>query len=155
MNMLAFAINAAERAPLSDNMTLAGIDMLCARTKRRLAGVPAAEENAFVSDMAKFPVATHTDEANRQHYEVPAEFFAIVLGAQRKYSCCFYPNAQTTLDEAETLALEETVSHARLQDGMNILELGCGWGSLSFIWPAGFPMRGLRPFQIRLRSANI
>ncbi len=131
MNMLAFAINAAERAPLSDTMTLAGIDMLCARTKRRLAGVPAAEENAFVTDMAKFPVATHTDEANRQHYEVPAEFFAIVLGAQRKYSCCFYPNAQTTLDEAETLALEETVSHARLQDGMNILELGCGWGSLS------------------------
>lgn len=47
MNMLAFAINAAERAPLSDNMTLAGIDMLCARTKRRLAGVPAAEENRF------------------------------------------------------------------------------------------------------------
>lgn len=139
MNMLAFAINAAERAPLSDNMTLAGIDMLCARTKRRLAGVPAAEENAFVTDMAKFPVATHTDEANRQHYEVPAEFFAIVLGAQRKYSCCFYPNAQTTLDEAETLALEETVSHARLQDGMNILELGCGWGSLSLYMAGRFP----------------
>ncbi len=139
MNMLAFAINAAERAPLSDSITLAGIDLLCARTKRRLAGLPADAEPAFAADMVRFPVATHTDDANRQHYEVPAEFFAIVLGAQRKYSCCFYPNADTTLDDAETFALAQTVSHARLQDGMDILELGCGWGSLSLYMAGRFP----------------
>ena len=139
MNMLAFAINAAERAPLSDSITLAGIDLLCARTKRRLAGLRADAEAAFAADMVRFPVATHTDDANRQHYEVPAEFFAIVLGAQRKYSCCFYPDADTTLDDAETFALAQTVSHARLQDGMDILELGCGWGSLSLYMAGRFP----------------
>jgi len=74
MNMLAFAINAAEKAPLSDALTLTGINFLCNRTKRRLEKVPFDEELNFARDMATFPVATHTDEANRQHYEVPAEF---------------------------------------------------------------------------------
>ncbi|AYM05859.1 cyclopropane-fatty-acyl-phospholipid synthase family protein [Agrobacterium radiobacter] len=139
MNMLAFAINAAERAPLTDAVTLAGIDMLCVRTKRRLANIPDDAELAFAKDMATFPIASHTDEANRQHYEVPAEFFSLVLGAQRKYSCCYYPDATTTLDEAETVALSETVAHAGLRDGMDILELGCGWGSLSLYMAGRFP----------------
>ncbi|UHS57277.1 MULTISPECIES: cyclopropane-fatty-acyl-phospholipid synthase family protein [Agrobacterium] len=139
MNMLAFAINAAEKAPLSDSLTLTGIDFLCNRTKRKLEKVPHDEELAFVRDMGSFPVATHTDEANRQHYEVPAEFFALVLGAQRKYSCCYYPSATTTLDGAETAALAETVKHADIHDGMDILELGCGWGSLSLYLARQFP----------------
>lgn len=139
MNMLAFAINAAERAPLTDAVTLAGIDMLCVRTKRRLANIPDDAELAFAKDMATFPIASHTDEANRQHYEVPAEFFSLVPGAQRKYSCCYYPDATTTLDEAETVALSETVAHAGLRDGMDILELGCGWGSLSLYMAGRFP----------------
>ncbi|SCX06955.1 SAM-dependent methyltransferase [Agrobacterium rosae] len=139
MNMLAFAINTAERAPLSDSLTLAGIDFLCARTKRRMEKVSHDKELAFARDMADFPVAIHTDEANRQHYEVPAEFFSLVLGAQRKYSCCYYPSATTTLDDAETAALAETVKHAGLSDGMDILELGCGWGSLSLYMARQFP----------------
>ncbi len=139
MNMIAFAINAAERVPLSDSLTLAGIDTLCARTRRRLARFPAAAEQSFAADMTGFPVALHTDEANRQHYGVPAEFFAMVLGAQRKYSCCFYPDAETTLDDAETFALNQTAEHAALEDGMDILELGCGWGSLSLYMASRFP----------------
>jgi cyclopropane-fatty-acyl-phospholipid synthase len=94
---------------------------------------------AFVKDMAMFPIASHTDEANRQHYEVPAEFFSLVLGAQRKYSSCYYPDDTTTLDEAETTALSESVAHAGLLDGMDILELGCGWGSLSLYMADRFP----------------
>lgn len=139
MNMLAVAINAAERAPLADSLTLAGIDMLCGRTKRRLAKIPTNAELDFVANMPNFPVASHTDEANKQHYEVPAEFFSLVLGAQRKYSCCYYPNARTTLDEAEDFALAETVEHADLEDGMDILELGCGWGSLSLYMAGRYP----------------
>lgn len=139
MNMLAVAINAAERAPLADSLTLAGIDMLCGRTKRRLAKIPTNAELDFVANMPNFPVASHTDEANKQHYEVPAEFFSLVLGAQRKYSCCYYPNARTTLDEAEDVALAETVEHADLEDGMDILELGCGWGSLSLYMAGRYP----------------
>lgn len=140
MNMIALAINAAERAPMPDSVTLAGIDFLCARTKRRLAETPLAVEEAFSQTMTEFPVATHTDEANQQHYEVPAEFFALVLGPQRKYSSCLYPTDTTTLAEAETFALAATVKHARIEDGQQILELGCGWGSLSLYMAQYFPM---------------
>jgi len=139
MNMLAFAINTAERAPLTDGMTLAGIDFLCARTKRKLATTTVDAERLFVETMDHFPVATHTDEANRQHYEVPAEFFALALGPQRKYSCCLYPTGDTTLEQAETYALAETVKNAAIIDGMSILELGCGWGSLSLYLAQQFP----------------
>jgi len=140
MNMLAFAINAAERAPLPDSVTLAGIDFLCSRTKRKLAITPAEIEVAFARTMSEFPVATHTDEANQQHYEVPAEFFALVLGPQRKYSSCLYPAETTTLGDAETFALSATVKHAGIRDGQSILELGCGWGSLSLHLAQNFPM---------------
>jgi len=139
MNMLAFAINAAEKAPLSDGLTLTGIDFLCNRTKRRLEKVPESKEVAVARDMADFPVATHTDDANRQHYEVPAEFFSLVLGPQRKYSCCYYLGDSSTLADAETAALAETVKHADVHDGMDVLELGCGWGSLSLYLARQFP----------------
>ncbi|KAA0692030.1 class I SAM-dependent methyltransferase [Neorhizobium sp. P12A] len=139
MNMLAFAINTAERVPLTDAMTLAGIDFLCGRSKHRLATTPMETEAAFVDAMSRFPIATHTSEANRQHYEVPAAFFALTLGARRKYSCCLYPTETTTLDQAEIHALAETVKHTAIEDGMNILELGCGWGALSLYLAQQFP----------------
>ncbi|MGV4792025.1 class I SAM-dependent methyltransferase [Rhizobium sp. F40D2] len=139
MNMLAFAINAAERAPISDGLSLAGIDLLCGRMKRRLATLPQEVEQRFVETMDRSPVAIHTEESNRQHYEVPAGFFTQTLGPQRKYSCCLYPTSGTTLAEAETLALAETVKHAGIEDGMSILELGCGWGSLSLHLAQHFP----------------
>jgi cyclopropane-fatty-acyl-phospholipid synthase len=139
MNMMALAIRASERAPLTDGMTLAGIDFLCGRTRRRLETVPEAVEQAFVEAMGDLPVAIHTDEANKQHYEVPATFFALALGPQRKYSCCLYPHAATTLAEAEDFALAETVEHAAIENGMRILELGCGWGSLSLYLARRFP----------------
>lgn len=139
MNMLAYAINAAERVPLSDTITLAGIDYLCGRTKRRLAETPEDIERDFLQTMKNFPVATHTDDANRQHYELPPHFFELALGPQRKYSCCLYPDKNTTLEQAETHALSETVRHADIKDGMNILELGCGWGSLSLHLAESFP----------------
>jgi cyclopropane-fatty-acyl-phospholipid synthase len=137
--MLAFAINAVERAPLSDSVTLAGIDFLCGRTKRRLATTPADVERAFMEDMQRLPIAMHADAANDQHYEVPAEFFDLVLGERRKYSCCLYPDAGTSLDQAEIAALSETVANAGIENGMDILELGCGWGSLSLYMAQRFP----------------
>ena len=139
MNMLAFAINTAERTPMPDGISLAAIDLLCSRMKRRLMSTTTEAEQAFVDEMDRFPVATHTVEANRQHYEVPAEFFAQVLGPQRKYSCCLYTDATTSLAEAEALALVETAKHAEIEDGMRILELGCGWGSLSLYLAQKFP----------------
>jgi len=139
MNLIALAINAAERAPLPDAITLAGIDYLCGRTRKRLADVGPAEEEAFAATMKYYPVAVHTEEANEQHYEVPSEFFSLVLGPRRKYSSCFYPHSRMTLAEAEIYALRQTVEHADLKDGQTILELGCGWGSLSLFMAEQYP----------------
>ena len=139
MSMMAMAMRAAERLPLSDRLTAAGVDMLCARTKRRLQARSGDTERLFVSDMRAYPIAAHVDAANEQHYELPAEFFSLFLGPQRKYSSCLYPTAETTLAEAEGYALAETAAHADIRDGMDILELGCGWGSLSLYLAQTFP----------------
>ena len=89
----------------------------------------------FVADMDLAPVALVPDKANEQHYEVPPEFYAEVLGPRRKYSCCHWPAGVETLAAAEESALSMTCARAELVDGQRILELGCGWGSLS-LWMA-------------------
>jgi cyclopropane-fatty-acyl-phospholipid synthase len=93
------------------------------------------EKRVLIGKLRQSPIAIHTDEPNRQHYEVPAEFFRTVLGKRLKYSCCYWPDSSTTLDEAEDAMLRLTCARARLEDGMEVLDLGCGWGSLS-LWIA-------------------
>lgn len=137
MSLIPAVIGAVERWPIPDAATRLGIDALVGRTRRKLADPRAAEaaEAAFVDAMRALPIAEHADAANVQHYEVPARFFELCLGPRRKYSCCYYADAQTTLAQAEEDALAQTCAHAQLADGQRILELGCGWGSLS-LWMA-------------------
>ena len=99
----------------------------------------ADNEYAFIQDMKESPIALVPDKANDQHYEVPAEFFDLVLGKYRKYSCCYWSKNTPSLDEAEKNALIETCQHARIEDGQDILELGCGWGSLSLWMAENYP----------------
>ncbi|TAM98300.1 MAG: class I SAM-dependent methyltransferase [Rhizobiaceae bacterium] len=139
MSLLSSAIRIAERAPLSDSMMRMGIDFLVGRTSRKLAAACAQDERDFARAMAAHPIAEHADAANEQHYELPPEFFTLTLGPQRKYSCCLYPTGEETLAAAERLALKETVAHADLADGQSILELGCGWGSLTLFMAGRFP----------------
>lgn len=93
----------------------------------------------LIDTLKSSPIAVHTTDANRQHYEVPAEFFSLVLGAQRKYSCCYWPYGVTALDVAEDQMLDLTAERARLASGQKILELGCGWGSLTLYMARRFP----------------
>jgi len=139
MSLVYLGIGAAERLPLPDPLTKAGIDLLVGRTRRRLADEQDHSVAEFARDMALHPIAENTDAANRQHYELPPEFFALILGPQRKYSSCYYDGTATTLAEAETSALDRTIANAGLADGQRILELGCGWGSLSLAMAARFP----------------
>ena len=81
------------------------------------------------------PIAVKTQDANRQHYEVPSGFYEHCLGHRLKYSGCYWPDGVTTLDQAEDAALALVCERAQLADGMDILELGCGWGSLT-LWMA-------------------
>ena len=135
MSMVPRVIEAVERWPLPDAVTRAGIGALVGRTRRKLVRPDEAAEHAFAAGMTDYPIAEHTDAANSQHYEIPARFFELCLGRRRKYSCCWYDEAATTLAQAEARALALTCEHAALADGQTILELGCGWGSLT-LWMA-------------------
>jgi cyclopropane-fatty-acyl-phospholipid synthase len=135
MSLISSVIGTAERVPLPDLVIRAAIQRLCSRTATRLARGNAESDAVFADEMAARAIAEHTDAANAQHYEVPAAFFARVLGPNRKYSSCFYKGPESTLQEAEEEALRQTAAHADLADGQSILELGCGWGSLS-LWMA-------------------
>jgi len=139
MSFVERTIRFVESAPLPDFMLRTGVFALVGRTRRVLAALPASYEEAFAREMDRFPIAEHTDAANEQHYEVPAEFFALALGPRRKYSSCLYLEENQTLEGAEIDALGETVKHAALEDGQHILELGCGWGSLSLFMAERFP----------------
>jgi cyclopropane-fatty-acyl-phospholipid synthase len=140
MTLTALAGRAVERAPIPDALTRLGIEFLVARARRRLRDQSRAAracdaEADFARDMSAHPIAENTAEANAQHYELPAAFFRRVLGPRLKYSSCLYDEGATTLAQAEDRALAETCRHAGLADGQRILELGCGWGSLS-LWMA-------------------
>jgi cyclopropane-fatty-acyl-phospholipid synthase len=139
MNLIAQTISAAEHIPLPDLVVRTGIRTLVGRTAERLARGDAASDASFALAMAQRAIAEDTAAANAQHYEVPAAFFEFVLGPNCKYSSCFYKHEATTLEEAEEEALRQTVEHARLADGQDILELGCGWGSLSLFMARLFP----------------
>jgi cyclopropane-fatty-acyl-phospholipid synthase len=138
-SLIEAATRAMERLPVPDAIARAAISALVARTGRRLAVAGTEQEVAFAAAMPGFPIALNTDAANAQHYELPPEFFEHVLGPRRKYSCCLYEGGATGLAEAEEEALAETALHADLGDGQQILELGCGWGSLSLWMAERFP----------------
>jgi cyclopropane-fatty-acyl-phospholipid synthase len=139
MSFVSRMIGTAERVPLPDLVIRAAIQRLCSGTATRLAHGNADSDALFADEMAARAIAEHTGEPDTRHYEVPAAFFAAVLGPNRKYSSCFYKEPQSTLQEAEEEALRQTVEHADLADGQSILELGCGWGSLSLWMARQFP----------------
>jgi len=94
---------------------------------------------AYVADLKTRPLAEDMQAANEQHYEVPTEFYRHCLGRRFKYSGCLYPTGRETLDEAEEHMLALYVERAQLADGQDVLELGCGWGSLSLYLAEKFP----------------
>jgi cyclopropane-fatty-acyl-phospholipid synthase len=139
MSHVARAIEFAERTPLPDFVTRAGVEWLVGRTRRRLEATPERTEAEFVAAMSRLPIAVATDAANAQHYELPPELFVQMLGPRLKYSCGLFTHPGATLAEAEEAALAETVAHAGLADGQQILEWGCGWGSLTLYMAEMFP----------------
>ncbi len=140
MSLLSFGIDAVERGLIPDVITRAVIRQMCKQRLRESScsrtDADSPEFQAFVKSMHVGPIAPVPEMANQQHYELPPEFFAAILGPHRKYSSCFFPTTSTSLAEAETSALEITCQRAGIDEGQTILELGCGWGSLS-LWIAG------------------
>jgi cyclopropane-fatty-acyl-phospholipid synthase len=116
--------------------------LLAGRLREEDRGDPERQQAHLMSLVQRLrasPVAIHTSEANAQHYEVPTAFYLKVLGRHLKYSSCYFDSPSDTLDAAEARMLALTCERARLADGERILELGCGWGSLSLWMATHFP----------------
>ena len=137
------ALSMLERGWLPDVVIRYGIRRLLAqRLRDEDQGDPERQQAhlmRLVEQLRVSPVAIETAAANEQHYEVPAQFYQKVLGKHLKYSSGYFKPAVTALDEAEAEMLKITADRAGLTDGEHILELGCGWGSLSLYMAARFP----------------
>ena len=97
------------------------------------------EYSKFINEASTGNIAVNTDDANNQHYEVDSEFFKYCLGKNLKYSCCFWDENTLDLDAAEDNMLEIYSQRAQITDGMSILDIGCGWGSLSLFLAQKYP----------------
>jgi cyclopropane-fatty-acyl-phospholipid synthase len=126
-----------EQNLLPDWLVRRGIRRLLARRLREERG--RYQPAAYAADLAERPVAEETRAANEQHYEVPTAFYRFCLGPRLKYSGCLYPTGTESLGQAEEAMLALYVERAQLADGQEILELGCGWGSLSLYLAERFP----------------
>ncbi|MEE4295265.1 MAG: cyclopropane-fatty-acyl-phospholipid synthase family protein [Wenzhouxiangella sp.] len=133
------AIDLAESGRLPDWAVRMGIRRLLTRRLEQEFDRDPMERSErgqkLIEELAQSAVAIETDAANEQHYEVPAAFYQLSLGRRLKYSSAYWPEGVNDLDTAEEEMLKATCEHAQLQDGQRILELGCGWGSLT-LWMA-------------------
>ena len=136
-------ISAVEKGIIPDFLIRYGIKLLL---KRRLIDIKSLDcektdfsQMQMISRMQSSPIAINTDSANEQHYEVPEAFYKLILGSSYKYSCCHWSNEVHNLDDAEKEALDITCDRAQINNGMNVLDLGCGWGSLSLWIAEKFP----------------
>jgi cyclopropane-fatty-acyl-phospholipid synthase len=133
-----------ERDFLPDSLIRVGIRRLLKLRlqEEELGDVEQQQEHlvSFINQLKASPLAIETHAANRQHYEVPSHFFELALGRRLKYSCGLWNEEVATLDSAEEAMLALTCKRAQLADGQNVLELGCGWGSLSLYMAEKFPM---------------
>ena len=132
-----------EQGLVPDTVIRAGIRRLCRQRLSEIAAddieLSARNADRFVRMMDGSQVAPLPELANEQHYEVPAEFFSLVLGPHRKYSCGHWDSQTADLRQSEAAALQITCEHADIRDGQEILDLGCGWGSLSLWIARHFP----------------
>jgi len=136
---MSLGIELAERGLLPDFVVRHGMRrLLAARVREEMrAGCEGLNQRhrALIAELRGGPIALHVQDANSQHYEVPAEYFQRVLGPRLKYSSCLWGEAASDLSMAEDAMLAVTCQRAQLSDGMEVLELGCGWGSLT-LWMA-------------------
>lgn len=145
--MLTTAIELMERGLVPDRIVRIGIRRLLSQRLRAQdagdAAELAAQQARLRAELARSPIALYPEQANAQHYELPAGFFRYIMGRHMKYSACYWPDGVVTLDDAEATMLALTCDRADIHDGQTILELGCGWGSLALWLAERFPNAGI------------
>lgn len=142
-NFVVAMMGLLEKGLLPDWLIRIGIRELCkAKLKEEYSySLQERQERLMnmILELRKSPIAIETTKANQQHYEVPTEFFQYCLGKHMKYSCGFWNEGVESLDQSEEDMLRLTMQRAELMDGQDVLELGCGWGSLSLFMAQQFP----------------
>ena len=133
------AIHLAEHRILNDNLIRRGIRKLLAERLSTIHRQPKSSKE-WVNELQTRELAEDTDAANEQHYEIPADYFRDVLGPNLKYSCGYWDEGCESLEQSEARMLTLTCERADIQNGQRILELGCGWGSLSLWMAERYPM---------------
>jgi hypothetical protein len=155
-----YAFSLVESGYVPDILTRIGIrKLLSNRVRECQAAKPL--KGKYIQELQKQEIALNTKEANEQHYEVPTEFFKLCLGPHLKYSSALFEGGSGDLGEAEIAMLELYAKRAEISDGHSILELGCGWGSLTLFLAGKFPKSQItvilmlsREFQIQKRNVN-
>ena len=141
--MIKALIKLAEKGLLPDVFIRLGISRLCGQrlSDAKLLSTQAMEEKHqhWINILKESPVALVPEKANEQHYEVPPRLFELVLGSNLKYSAGYWPQGTSSLDDSEVEMLKLSSKRASLSDGQEVLELGCGWGSLTFHIAQNFP----------------
>ncbi len=132
---MSWPLQLAESGRVPEPLLRAGIRHLLRRRLSGLTNGSGERRQRLVETLGSGPIAVATDTANEQHYELPPEFFKLVLGRHLKYSGCHWPQGVAELGAAEAAMLSLTCQRAGIADGMTVLDLGCGWGSLS-LWIA-------------------
>ena len=132
-----------EKNRIPDFLIRKGIrDLLKVRLKDEKKATPELQQEhlmQLIAELKASPIAVNTIDANEQHYEVPTAFYQYCLGPHLKYSSGYWEPGVTDIAESERAMLEKTCERAELADGQNVLELGCGWGSLSLFMSAKYP----------------
>ncbi len=131
---MSISLKLAEKGLIPDFLIRYGIRKRLGRKLRQESDKNRSLE-VFAERLHTQPIAIATDEANEQHYEVPSEYFHMVLGPYLKYSSTYWPEGIENLDASEEAMLKLTAERAQIEDGQRILDLGCGWGSFS-LWAA-------------------
>jgi cyclopropane-fatty-acyl-phospholipid synthase len=141
--MIKFLLHLAEKSILPDYLIRFGIRQLLKRRLNDLnhgnVEIQQEKKETFIASMNQANIAEVPELANEQHYEVPADFYHFTLGDNKKYSSCFWDSKTETLTQAENKALKITCQRAQIKNGQNILELGCGWGSLTLYIAKNYP----------------
>ena len=140
--MITLLIKLAEKGLLPDSLIRLGIRRLCSQRLLQTSGSSSdmeKEHAAWIEVLKKSPIALVPEKANEQHYEVPPRLFELVLGKRLKYSSGLWPEGVASLDQSESAMLDLTSERAGLVDGQDVLELGCGWGSLTLYMAQHFP----------------